>query len=162
MRSRPDPKNARVWDPCVITDYLAGKQNAAAEARPIVEAAKRGQTQIWVSTFAEVEVAYLAGMTDEQSERVITEFFEQDYIVRVSVDPFVSESARQLIRATHISGKDAVHVATAIRWEVPIFETFDEKLLKKLEPFRADPVLTRVSCRLPLFEGQRTFDDSVS
>jgi predicted nucleic acid-binding protein len=128
-----DPRRGRLWDPCVIHDYLDGTPRAAPHAKHIVDAARRGELDIWVATFAHVEVAYLASEKDtRKTEKIITNFFEESYIVPVGLDPFVSKRARELIRTYHISGKDAVHVASALVHGVPIVETFDVSLLKKM------------------------------
>lgn len=159
MRVRPRAQIARVWDSCVITDYLAGKANALPHAKPIVDAARRGDVQLWISLFCEVEVAYLEGMADAQSEQIITDFFAEHYVFPLSIDPFVSEIARKLVRRFHIPGKDAIHVASALRWGAPIFETFDKRLIVKLEAPNPDNLLGSLVIREPLYDGTRTLFD---
>lgn len=157
--TRPQRDIARVWDSCVVADYLAGNPRALPHARPIVEAARRGEVQLWLSLFVHVEVAYLEGMSGESSERTIMEFLNQDYIVSLMIDPFVSDTARKLIRQFHIPGKDAIHVASAIRYEAPIFETFDKPLMRKLQQPDIGNLLKGLLVREPLYEGQRQLGD---
>jgi predicted nucleic acid-binding protein len=153
---RADIRLAHAWDSSVVADYLAGKPRAAPHARAIADAARRGECQIWVSTFVEVEVAYLEGFADSRAESIIVEFLNQDYVFRVALDPFVAETARAVIRRYRIKGKDAVHVASALRWNVPVFETFDDELIRKLAPLAAgERDLGRLTVREPLYEGQR-------
>jgi len=159
MKVPPRPLLARVWDSCVITDYLGGKPEALPHAKPIVDAARRGEIQIWVSLFVEVEVAYLEGMSDAESERTITEFFAEDYVLPLMIDPFVSELARKLVRCFHVAGKDAVHVASAIRFGAPVFETFDKPLMTKLKQADPEKLLGKLMVREPLYAGARTMFD---
>jgi len=151
----PRPQIARVWDSCVIAEYLAGKPAAEHHARPIVESAKRGEIQIWVSLFAHVEVAFLDGSSETESETKIVAFFSEDYMVPIMLDPFVAEIARKIVRHFHVKGKDAVHVASAIRWNVRVFETFDVELIKKLGAMEADADWNHLQVREPFFDGQR-------
>ncbi len=157
MKARPRAEIARAWDSCVIADYLAGKPNAAAHAKPIVDAARRGETQLWVSLFCEVEVAYLEDMNDAESEAIITGFFAEDYVIPLMVDPFVTETARKLIRRFRVPGKDAIHVASALRFGAPVFETFDKPLMAKLRGADPDGLLSRLVVREPLHTGQTPF-----
>lgn len=159
MKVRPSAQIARVWDSCVITDYLAGRPNALPHAKPIVDAARRGEVQLWVSLFCEVEVAYLKGMEDSESERIITDFMAEDYVIPLFIDPFVSETARKLIRRFHVSGKDAIHVASALRYGAPIFETFDRPLMAKLQAPDPDQLLGNLAIREPRYDGTRTMFD---
>lgn len=159
MKVRPQPKLARVWDSCVITDYLTGRPNALAHAKPIVDAARRGEVQLWVSLFCEVEVAYLDGMDDAESERIITDFLAEDYVLPLFIDPFVSETARKLIRCFRIPGKDAIHVASALRYGAPVFETFDKPLMGKLKAPDPDNLLGKLAIREPFYGGQRRLGD---
>ncbi len=131
MSAIPDSTIARLWDSSVVVDYLAGKPRAVPHARPIVDSARRGEAQIWVSTFAHVEVALLEGFSETNAEAIVVHFFNQDYIVSVALDPTVSEIARRLVRRFRVKGKDAVHIASAIRWGVATFETFDTELIRR-------------------------------
>lgn len=145
-----DPKRGRLWDACVIHDYLDSTPKAAINARHIVDAARRGDLEIWVSEFSHVEVAYLASEKDSaKAETIITDFFDESYIVPVSLDPFVSKKARELIRKYRIKGKDAIHVASALVHGVPIVETFDIPLLNKMAK-NTEGIIVRE----PLMTGQ--------
>jgi len=115
--------------------------------------------QLWLSLFVEIEVAYLDGMTDDSSEHTILDFLAEDYVVLVMIDPSVSEIARKLIRHFHIHGKDAVHVASAIRWNAPVFDTFDRPLITKLNAGDPNGLLGGLVVREPTYEGQRRLDD---
>jgi hypothetical protein len=61
----------------------------------------------------------------------VKEFFERYDIIEVrGMDRRVAEDARQLIWDQGVDPKDAVHLATALRYHIPIFDTFDKFLIK--------------------------------
>lgn len=129
--------------------------------RPLVERAMAGEIEIVVSAYAEVEVVKLDDEISDDDERMIRDFFAQDFIIRADLDPLVAEIARQLVRRyprvgglTRVAPKDAVHLATALRWKVPIFETFDDRLIERISQ---NPGLLpgELTVRRPFSEGQQ-------
>ena len=150
------PPIRRLWDSSVVIGYLAGYQDLYPECTLIIQQAERREVEILVSEMAKAETAYLAGRSDNESEDLIREFFGREYIVPVSVDDPVSTIARNLIRRYRNGPKlkppDAIHLATAILWRVPIIETTDPDLLH-VDGREGDPAIT---VRKPLFEGTRT------
>ena len=147
----PGPR--RLWDSCIILGYLGGEVHLAEPCDAVIEAAERGELEIMVSMEAEIEVAYLRGYDDEDSEMMIQEFFGREYIIPVAVDISVAVIARRLIRTykdtLKLKPKDATHLATAIQWGVPLLETTDPVLLK-LDKLEGNPPIT---IRWPLYEG---------
>ena len=145
----------RLWDSSVVIGYLAGYPETAEDCRLVIEQAERGELEILVSAMATIEVAYLAGSDDEDSELKIREFFSRDYIIPVGIDVRVASIARDLVRrhrtAPNLKPPDAVHLATAIQWNVPVIETTDTDLLR-LDGLEGDPPIT---IRRPLYEGPR-------
>src|SRR5207253_3173401 len=75
-------------------------------------------------------------------ERIIVEFFENPYILLQQVDRDVAQIARNIIRkSTSIRGKDAIHIASAIRAGVSIMHSYDEKhILPKNGKFGNPPL----------------------
>jgi len=146
----------RLWDSCVVIGYLAGYEDLKPECPLIIEQAERGEIQIVVSAMATIEVAYLAGSSDPESEAMIREFFTREYIVPVGIDVSIASIARELIRkyrnAPKIKPVDAAHFATAIQWHIPVIETTDPDLLR-LNELEGNPT---VRIRRPLYEGART------
>lgn len=90
------------------------------------------------------------------SERRIREFFGREYIITVNLDDAISAISRTLIRkyrrSPSIKPLDAVHLATAIQWKIPVMETTDNPLLR-FDGIEGDPP---VSVRGPLFDGQQS------
>lgn len=75
------PPQRRLWDSCTIINYLAGVP-VAKPCELILEQAERGELEIVTSALAEAEVVKLDKELDEDSEKMIVEFFGRDYVVR--------------------------------------------------------------------------------
>ncbi|HLG68916.1 MAG TPA: PIN domain-containing protein [Chloroflexota bacterium] len=113
---------------------MAGTARANPVCNQIIQQAERGQTQIVVSTLALAEVAKIDGLQDSQAEDKIKEFFDRHYVIPAAVDIAVADIARYLVRKYTIAPKlrpmDAIHIATAMLYRVPVLETFDSDLWK--------------------------------
>lgn len=123
----------RLWDANLVLDYLSGNQLVQPDSDLIIEQAQKGEVEIVVSTIAEVEVAYLKGFSSSDAEAKIQEFFSRDYVVVTTFDSPIARIGRRLIRDYSLQPADAAHLATAIRWHIPILETSDPDLLKLSE-----------------------------
>lgn len=153
------PPSRRVWCSCVILDYLKGESKVQAQCELIIEAGERGETEILVSALAECEVARIDPPLTDDAEAMIREFFGRPYVVRVVLDPPIAEIARELVRTYGLKGADAAHVATALHWNVPVFETTDGEVLRKLSGTSGRVLGQPLTVREPLWEGQRRMDD---
>ena len=142
----------RLWDSCVILGYLSGQHDIKANCEQIIEQAEREELEIVVSTIAQAEVAYLQGLSGSGSELKIDEFFSRKYVINAAYDIPLARIARRLIRDHHgLKPTDAIHVATALHWKIPIIETTDTDLLD-LEEKEGNPPLI---IRRPLYQGPR-------
>ena len=118
----------------------------------IIQQAEAGILEIAVSEMAKAETAYLEGLSDAQSELLIREFFSREYIIPISIDDPVSAIARDLVRkyrSLKLRPPDAIHLATAILWRIPVLETTDPDLLR-LNQMEGNPPIT---VRKPLYQG---------
>ncbi len=122
----------RAWCSCTIIYWLRGDPKAA-DCDGILARAQAGEFEVLVSLLAYGETVKIDGITDEDAEERIQEFFSRPYVVRAAVDLTVVERSRQLIRKYALSGVDAIHLATALVHGASIFETFDDKLMKKVK-----------------------------
>ena len=151
-RTMPVPPR-RLWDSCVIIDYLAGRAEVADACSKTIEQAERGELEIVVSVMATVEVAYLEGADDQESELRIQELFGRNYIIPVAIDVRVASIARGLIRkykgGPKLKPPDATHLATAVQWKIPVIETTDPDLLR-FDGLQGEPP---IEIRQPLYEG---------
>ena len=145
------PPPRRLWCSCVIIGYLAGEDALKEHCPRIIEQARAGELEIVVSSVAMAEAAYLKGLPPEESEARLQEFFTRDYIVPAAVDPTVARVARRHIRERGLKTLDAIHLATADVWRIPVLETTDTDLL------RLDGQVGSSSIRIrrPLYEGPR-------
>lgn len=142
----------RLWDSNLVLSYLSGDPNIHRDCDLIIGQAERGELELAVSAIAEVEVAFLPQHPDTESEGIIREFFSRDYIVPIAYDTTVAEKARELIRKyRHFKPYDAVHMATALLWHIPILETTDPDLLR-LDQKEGNPLLI---IRRPTYEGSQ-------
>ena len=121
------PLPRRVWCSCTIIDYLQGTSRAQP-CVDIIRQCEHRELELLVSVLAIAEV----GTTDKNDPNDlarIKEFFGRNYVIPVNVDIFVAEHAQRIVRQFGLSGADAVHLATAVAYNVPILETFDDKLI---------------------------------
>ena len=151
------PPLRRLWDSCVVIGYLAGDQRIYPVCCQIIRQAEQGEIEILVSQLAKSECAFIKGETDERSEQLIREFFGRDYIVSVNIDDAISSISRRLIRTyredPRIKPLDAIHLATAIQWKIPILETIDGPFAR-FDQLEGNPT---VSVRWPQYDGQQQF-----
>jgi predicted nucleic acid-binding protein len=97
--------------------------------RNVIEAAKKGQIEIVTSFFTQAEVFKPGDAATANLEA----YFENDHILRVNVDKFVSDRAQAIMGsgvAKGIKPPDATHLATAAVSNVEEMHTFDDRLLK--------------------------------
>ena len=97
--------------------------------RSVIEAAKKRQIEIVTSIFTQAEVFKPGDAATANLEA----FFENDYILRVNVDKFVSDRAQAIMGSGISKGlkpADATHLATAAISNAEEMHTFDERLLK--------------------------------
>jgi predicted nucleic acid-binding protein len=99
----------------------------------VTRRAEKGDLILVTSVFTMAEVAQVDESADaETQEKMILDFFENDFIYVVAFDESICKSARQIIRSTKMKGKDAVHVATALSVpHVSSMHTYDTELLRK-------------------------------
>lgn len=153
------PAERRLWDSSVIIGYLAGQDDLKEVCELIIASAERGEIEIIVATMATVEVAYLEGLSDEDSEAKIRELFGRDYITPVAIDMRVAAISRGLIRkyrtGPRLKPPDAIHLATAMQWRIPVLETTDPDLLRLngQERFEGNEETSAITIRRPLYEG---------
>lgn len=121
------------WDSCAWLGLANGEKDRKRDLEIVYGQARRGLVQLWTSTIAVVEVNRLAGEMQQErpiaddSLAIIDGLLFQPFVNLVSMDTIVARRARQLLRETRGLTKrpDAMHLATAIQWNIPIFHTYD-------------------------------------
>ena len=121
------------WDSCAWLGLLNGEAGRKQILENVYGQARRGLIQIWTSTIAVVEVNRLSGEMNlprpvpNTGVEAIDELLFQPFVNLVSLDTIVAKRARQLLRDTRGLTKrpDAMHLASAIQWNIPILHTYD-------------------------------------
>jgi predicted nucleic acid-binding protein len=122
----------RYWDSTCFLCWLKDEPDKET-CNGVVEAAKKGEVLIVTSalTLAEViKLKHKVPIPQEDAERV-KEFFERHDVIEVrQVDRRIAEEARQLVWNYGTEPKDAIHLATALRYHITVFDTLDGPLIK--------------------------------
>jgi predicted nucleic acid-binding protein len=121
------------WDSCAWIGLINGEANKKRELEIVYSNAKNGLCQIWTSTLAFVEVNRFEDEhgkpkpLERDKGEVIGNLFRQTFVKPIPMDVEIAHRARDLTRETVGLGKfkDAVHLASALRWDIPIMHTYD-------------------------------------
>lgn len=125
------PLDRRYWDSDAFLGHLDGEPDKAAACAEVLEAASAGRIVIVTSALTIAEVLYCKGhkaVPKDNRERIAA-FFKQPYISVQNVTRHISEVAREVYWDHNIRPKDAIHVATALAYKIPVLNTFDKDLL---------------------------------
>ena len=128
------------WDSCcwlaLILDERIVRldstvENRGALCRDVVVNAQKGSVEIFTSALSLIEVNKEPKRRTASTFDKIKDYFENDYIVVVSLDRQVGELGRELMQRGYSKLKppDASHIAAATIALVDEMHTFDDKLL---------------------------------
>ena len=137
-----EKKDRRYWDSNCFLGLLQSEPDKVEQCKSVFEEAEKGSVLIVTSALTLAEVVKLRGQEaiPANRQRIIVEFFKNEYIVVVNVTRFIAERARELVWINGIDPKDAIHVAIALDVKLLLFNTFDEGLLAKTKTV-GDPPL---------------------
>ncbi len=123
----------RYWDSDCFLGWLQAEADKEKECRAVLEAAKDGKVMIITSALTIAEVLMLKGKKPIPSANraKVEAFFRSDFIVVRNISRRIAEMGRGLVWDHKIAPKDALHVATALDANLPLFNTFDAKLIGK-------------------------------
>lgn len=141
------------WDSDVLIHALQRTPEHLTELEPLISEAESGNIQILLSTFTLMEIYKdLDGINaiSKDDDELIISFFENPYFIFKDVTQPIALSTRQISREFGIKPKDAVHVATALYYNVPVLFSYDDGLLKKSGKI-GSPALEIVK---PFWKGQ--------
>lgn len=128
------------WDACAWIAYIQKEMPSASSTfneprynmcRRVLEQASTGQIEIATSAYTLSEVCKKP--IDPTSPAInLPAFFDQSYIVLVTVDKQIGLKAQslQVAGVAGLKPQDATHVASALVWNIPTLHTFDDRLLK--------------------------------
>ena len=133
------------WDACAWISLINREMPNAGNkikhkrfdmCRETIKKAESGELDIVTSAFTLAEVCKMP--PDPTSPSInLTAFFDQKYIFLIPVDKRVAMKAQslQLAGIAGLKPPDAIHLASAIVADVPIFHTFDERILMMNDQF---------------------------
>jgi predicted nucleic acid-binding protein len=123
----PNLKASIYWDSCVFLDRLKRHPQRIDVLEAITDAADAGDLLIVTSSITIAEVARLPDidLTTDQQATTINAFFEHPWISVRFVDEVIAKEAQRLKRIEGVSTCDAVHLATALRYRIPVMHTYD-------------------------------------
>jgi predicted nucleic acid-binding protein len=121
------------WDSCAWIGLINGEADKRRELEIVYSNARKGHYELWTSALAigeshrfEGEVRANRPWSDENHE-TIKNLFRQPCVKVIPLAVDIAENAREIYRNTLGLGKwqDAIHVASAIRWNLPVMHTYD-------------------------------------
>ena len=150
----------RYWDSVCFLKWLKKEQDYE-DCRGVINKAECGELEIITSAYTISEVIYLKsnekinrGKSDE-----ICRFFENKYIILINVDRTIAELARNLLWDYQaLRPQDAIHIASAIKAKIPIFDTFDDYLIKLNQSIGDPPLIIgkpNIPYQEPIFEEEQ-------
>ena len=159
-----DEPKAVYWDTDVIIHRLQRTPEHIDILEYLTDAAERNELLIVVSTFTIAEVVRAENLPPltEDEDKLISDYFENDYIVVRPLTIPIAKLAREVARKYGIKPNDAVHVATAIFWKVPILHSYDKKLCNKTDMIGNPPLKIENPTyidQMPLFAPQSASAD---
>jgi predicted nucleic acid-binding protein len=121
------------WDSCAWLGLVNGEPLKKRELEIVYGNGGQGQCELWTSALALVEVNRLGDEKGkpkplaDHNRVTIENLFRQQFVKVVPLDVEVADLARRLVRENPKLSKfkDAVHLASAIRWNIPILHTYD-------------------------------------
>ena len=136
-------RGLRYWDSNAFLAYFHEEAGRVDSCEAILAEAESGKILIVTCALTLAEVLALRGEprlppTTEMKRKVI-DFFKNEYVAVVNVSREVAELARDLVWDHGVKPKDAVHVASALVAQAPIFETFDKPLIRKSKTLGGNP-----------------------
>lgn len=134
-------KAARIyWDSCAWIGLINGESDKQRELEIVYGNARQGRCELWTSTLSIVEVRRLHAEKhdpkplSETHRNTLQDLFRQPFVKPVPLALDIAEEARDLFRRTKGLGKyqDAVHLASALRWNCTVLHTYDNADLTHL------------------------------
>lgn len=128
----PVQPSKRLWDSATCLAWLQDEKGADL-CQATLDAAGRGEVQIYISTMAIAETLMVKGKPplSKESKLKVRGFFKRPEIIPIELDRYCAEVAQELVWDYKIKPKDAIHVASALLAECDIVETFDKDLQKR-------------------------------
>lgn len=161
------------WDANVFLSYIDGAPDRLSDIDAVLEEARQGKVEIVTSTTSITEVAFGSVEMDRRAldpeiqAKIEGLWVPASPVNLVEVSVLIVEKARSIMRSAIPQGAkvpkpmDAIHLSTAVRLEVDVFQTYDGPLRKvaarigltSTEPSTSSPLL-------PMSFGERASGES--
>ena len=131
----------RYWDAATFLAWLKPEPERKPACQGWLDRAKQGKLIVVTSTLTLAEVVKL-DKSDilnlaPEAAATIEGFFRHSWISLRNVDPVIGEMARGLMWDHALRVRDAIHIATALRYRVPFLDTYDQAMIA-LDPLFPD------------------------
>ena len=152
------------WDACAWLGLLNGESEKLAALQHVWGKASKGEIEIWTSAFCLAEVykakceGGLASLGPEDDQH-LDNLFDQDFVKIVQVDFDIGLLARRLLRS-HAKLKkpsDAIHLATAVHWNLGQLHTYDGSDLLGLVVQTSEGSDLKI-CKPDMLDGENLFN----
>jgi len=133
------------WDANAFIGYIAGEPDKVAACTEVVKAAMREKIMIFSSAIIHVEVLHLGRKLGKEippeDREKIRRFFDEPFVRVITADRWICRDAQEWFWKNPALGwKDAIHIATVMKKEIPVFHTYDPDLLQYSGSFGEPPV----------------------
>jgi predicted nucleic acid-binding protein len=136
------------WDSSTYIDLLTGEHALRDAMEMLIDDWKLGLVTLVTSTLTIAEVYFLRLGTpkrvDRTRDRDIDALFDPPpprRLLTVELSRYTAMKARDIARGFSISGRDAIHVASALEAHCPVLQTTDDALWEKSGMVGGTPVL---------------------
>lgn len=122
------------WDSNAFSGHLNDEADKVAECEPVLKEGEKGHILLVTSALTIAEVLFIrpgGPKLPPEKREAVERFFKADYITVRNVTRATAELARDVFWDHGIKPKDAIHVATACLFNIPVLHTFDGDLLSK-------------------------------
>lgn len=135
-------QRARYWDSNIWLGILNAEPDKLVACTNLLERARDGEFIIVSSAITLAEVIRMRGTSiklDREKDQIMRDFFKREYISIRNVDRLTAELARELVwkyrdivtdKTKELKPWDAIHMATALRLDIPLLNTYDPDLLQ--------------------------------
>lgn len=152
------------WDACAWLGLLNGEAGRQQHLEHVWRKAELGEAEIWTSVFCIAEV-YRVKCEDNwaalspENDANIDALFEQDFVKTVQVDFDIARLAKRLLRTHEKLRKpsDAIHLATAVHWNLEQLHTYDGSDLLGLVVKTANGAELNI-CKPHMIDGEHLFN----
>ena len=121
----------RYWDSDCFLGYLNEEEDKVDLCQEVLDEAEKDKILIVTSALTIAEALWLKDgrkIVKEKSEK-IRKFFQNDFIDIRNVTREIAQMAQDVVWDHSIEPKDSIHVATAMKFKMPLMNSFDGDLL---------------------------------